>query len=107
MAGYVKADRYRVPGSTVLQLHARECPATKHYAEVCQQYDPHSGVVAWCPFMYGLKILSGAWHRTEARDPEAAARHMAAADDAPADSYTVMCLRQTSALMYVGALRNP
>lgn len=104
MAGHVKADRYRLPGSSVLQLHPRECPATHLHVEVCQQYDPHSGAVAWCPFMYGLKIMDG-WHRVEARTPRDAAAVMAAADDAPVQEYTVMCLRQTAALMTVGALR--
>lgn len=104
MAGYVKADRYRVPGSTVLHIHARDCPVTHRYAEVCQHYDPHSGSVQWCPFMYGLKIVDGGWHRMEARTPQAAAKCMAAADDSPAERYTVMCLRQTSESTEVGAI---
>lgn len=105
MAGYVGADRQRVPGSTVLQVVARQCPATGKYGEVCQQYDPHSGAVHWCAFMYGFKILSGGWHRSEARSPGQAAAIMAAADDAPAETYTVMCLRQASVATPVGALR--
>ena len=105
MAGYVKADRIRIPQSTVLQVHARECAATHIFGEVCMQYDPHSGSVQWCPFMYGLKVLSEGWHRVEARTPRDAAAIFAAADDAPAEAYTVMCLRQTSASTPVGALR--
>jgi hypothetical protein len=105
MAGYVKADRYRVPGVTVLQLHSRECPATHKYAEVCMQYDPHSGAACWCPFMYGLNVRSGGWHLATARTPRDAAAIMAAADDAPDEDYTILCLRQTSALMTIGALR--
>jgi len=106
MAGYVKADRYRVPQSTVLQLHARECPATQRHAEVCQQYDPHTGKITWCAFMYGLDVRSGVGHLVTARTPRDAAAIMAAADDAPAESYTVCCLRQTSALVQVGALNT-
>jgi hypothetical protein len=106
MAGTVKADRFRVPGSTVLQVAARDCPVTHRYAEVCQQYDPHSGAVQWCPFMYGLRITSGGWHRMEARTPQSAAQCMAAADDSPDESYRVLCLRQTSAFEEVGALHK-
>jgi hypothetical protein len=104
MAGYVKADRSRIPGSTVLQVVARDCPVTHRYAEVCQQYDPHTGIVLWCPFMYGLRITREIWHRYEARTPEQAAALSATADDSPQETYRVMCLRQSSSDTEVGAI---
>ena len=106
MAGYVKADRYRIPGSTVLQLHARVCPGTNRYAEVCQQYDPHSGVVAWCKFMYGLEVTSEAWHQASARTPQDGAKLLSAADDSPLAEYGVLCLCALPQSMEVGAIRK-
>jgi len=106
MAGYVKADRYRLPGVTVLQLWARDCPVTHSYAEVCMQYDPHNGAVAWCPFMYGLHVRHGGWHVDTARTPREAASIMAAADDAPEQNHAILCLRQRSESTDVGAIRR-
>ena len=106
MAGYVKADRYRIPGSSVLQVVARVCPVTDRHGEVCQQYDPHTGIVQWCPLLYGLRITSEVWHRAEARTPESSAELMAAAVDSPLQSYTCLCLAQSGSYVEVGALKG-
>jgi len=103
MAGKVLVDTLRVPASSVEHLCARECPVTKRYGEVCQQYDPHTGLVEWCPFMYGLRIRVGKWHRGEVRDQAAAAHWMATEDYGEPRQYQVLCLRQTSELTEVGA----
>lgn len=105
MAGAVRTDRFTVPGTTVIHLIARQCPVTVQYGEVCQQYDPHSGEVIWCPFMYGLRIKWGSWHHGEARTPQDAATWMASDETSEVRSYTTLCLRQSSAATTHGATR--
>jgi len=106
MAGRVKVMEVVVPSSTVSQIQALECPVTHRFGEVCQQYDPHSGQVAWCPFMYGLRIDQGAHRYGEARSPQTAAKWMAADEIGNPRTYTVLCLRQTSESTEVGAIRR-
>jgi hypothetical protein len=105
VAGIVRADHFHVPGVTVADVVARECPVTEKYGEVCQRYDPHTGIITWCPFMYGLRISQSGHDLGEARTPKEAALWMAAAEAGVIRRYSTMCLRAPSTGILPGAAR--
>lgn len=105
MAGSISTDCFHVPGVTVVDLVARQCPVTERYGEVCQRYDPHTGECSWCPFMYGLQVRLGKHPAGECRTPDDAAHWMATHEMQETRSYLVRCLRAPSAGTSIGATR--
>lgn len=105
MAGEVKTDTFYVPGVSVLDVVARECPVSKRYGEICLRFDPHVASIAVCPFLYGLAVKDGTRSYGEARSITELRDWMATHELHAARGYTVRCLRKESAGVEPGATR--
>lgn len=103
MAGEVKVDCFTLPGVSIFDLVARECPVTTRYGETCIRFDPHSAELELCPFAYGLAVHEGSWHHGEARSVAEIRGWLATDEQGRHREYTVRCLRKDASGLKVGA----